>query len=533
MTATHRPLAASGTAAEALPCEAPCAPRSRPYVLFATIIASAMAFIDGTLVHVALPAIQTSLGARFADLQWVVNGYTLMLAALLLAGGALGDQTGRRRVFIAGIVVFTLASIGCALAIDARMLIVARVVQGLGAALMVPQSLAIIAASFPRTVRGRAIGTWAAFSALTTAAGPAVGGLLIDLVSWRAAFWINVPLGVLAIALTLRHVPESRNRVREPVDWAGAATATLALGAMAWAMTLWPRAADVGYLPIGLAALLGLAAAVAFVAIERHVRAPMVPPEMFRIHGFVGLNMMTLLLYAALGGTVFLVPYNLIQVQGYSALQAGLATLPIGLLIGVLSRHAGAFADRRGVRMPLVGGPLLVAAGCAGLAVPGVGGGYFATFFLPITLLALGLAITVSPLTTAVMNTAPDDRTGAASGINNTAARVAGLFAVALGGALASAVFAVALETRLAELAVADDVRRMLLADADRLAELAVPLALAPGLREAIEAAIEQAFIQAFRVVILLNAGFAVVAALIAARVLAPPRVGEAAATEA
>lgn len=518
MSATHRPFAASGTAAERLPCDAPCAERSRPFVLAATILASSMAFIDGTVVHVALPAIQADLDSRFADLQWIVNVYTLMLGALLLPGGALGDQVGRRRVFVAGIALFMLASAGCALAGDARALIGARAVQGVGAALMVPQSLAIIAATFPHGVRGRAIGTWAAFSALTTAAGPVLGGMLIDAVSWRAAFWINVPLAVVAIALATRHIPESRSSIREPVDWAGAASATLALGALTYALTLWPRAAGGDYIGIVLAGLGALAAGAVFVRIERRARAPMVPPALFRVPGFAGLNAMTLLLYAALGGALFLVPYNLIQLQGYSATGAGLALLPLGLLIGVLSRYTGALADRFGVRLPLVAGAALVAAGCAGLALPGIGGTYAVTFLAPITVLALGMAITVSPLTTAVMSIAPGDRTGAASGINNSASRVAGLLAVALSGAVASAVFALALGADLATLALSDDTRQSLLSDSDRLAELRVPAAVAPALRGAVESAIEHAFLDAFRAGVLLNAAFAALAAIIAAR---------------
>lgn len=520
MIATHRPFAASGTAVERLPCDAPCHERSRPFVLAATILASSMAFIDGTVVHVALPAIQTSLGTRFTELQWIVNVYTLMLGALLLAGGALGDQVGRRRIFVAGIALFMLASVGCALAGDGRALIVARAVQGLGAALMVPQSLAIIAASFPRDVRGRAIGTWAAFSALTTAAGPVIGGVLIDAVSWRAAFWINLPLGIVALVLTARHVPESRSSVREPVDWAGAATATLALGALTWALTLWPRATGAGHVGVALAGLVALAAGAAFVLIERRARAPMVPPALFRVPGFAGLNTMTLLLYAALGGALFLLPYNLIQLQGYSATRAGLALLPLGLLIGVLSRYTGALADRFGVHVPLVVGPAVVALGCAGLALPGIGGPYAATFLAPVTVLALGMAVTVSPLTTAVMRIAPDDRSGAASGINNSASRVAGLLAVALSGAVASAVFALVLGADPATLALADGARQALLADADRLAELKPPDTVAPALRPALESAIERAFLAAFRAAVLLNAAFAAMAAIIAARLL-------------
>ncbi|MBN1240014.1 MAG: MFS transporter [Gammaproteobacteria bacterium] len=475
-----------------------------------------MAFVDGSVVHVALPAIQAEFGSAFSDLQWIVNGYTLTLGALLLAGGALGDQSGRRRIFAAGIAVFALASIACALAPGAHSLIASRVVQGIGAAMLVPQSLAIIAASFPRSVRGRAIGTWAAFSALTTAAGPALGGVLIDAASWRAVFWINVPLAAGALYLTLRRVPESRSARRERVDWYGAALATASLGALTFALTRWPQAEGApGDVLAALAA--GLAAAAAFVRHVRRVPAPLVPPELFRSAEFSGLNVMTLLLYAALGGALFLLPYNLIQLQGYSATEAGLALVPLGLMIGVLSRYSGRVSDRIGPRPPLIAGALLVAAGCAGLALPGIGGGYVGTFFVPILLIAAGMGTAVSPLTTAVMNAVPDDRAGSASGVNNAASRIAGLLAVALSGAIATAVFTGALETRLEPLDVPAALERQMLDDAERLAELEIPAAVSSEQRPALRRAIDDAFLGAFRAGALLNAVLAAVAAGIAA----------------
>lgn len=515
MTTTHRPFAPSGSAAADAPCDAPCAERSRARVLAATILASSMGFIDGSVVHIALPAIQADLGASFAALQWVVNGYMLMLGALLLAGGALGDQAGRRRVFVAGIGLFVLASIACALAGDATTLIVARCIQGIGAALMIPQSLAIIAASFPREVRGRAIGTWAAASALTTAAGPVLGGLLIDLASWRGAFWINVPLGAVAIALTLRHVPESRAARAEPIDWAGALTITVALGLITWALTAWPRAegaAGAVALGIGLA---GLAAAAMFLAVERRVVAPMLPPMLLGDRPFLALNAMTVLLYFALSGVLFLLPYNLIQVQGLSASSAGLLLLPLGLIIGLLSRPAGRLADRIGPRPQLVAGPVVVALGAAALAVPGTGGAAW-IFALPVAVVGLGMAISVSPLTTTVMNCVPEARSGAASGVNNAASRVAGLFAVALSGAVATVVFAVALDAELAATALDPAVQDALRAQVDRLAEASAPAGTAPEASAQAERAVADAYVDAFRGGVLLNAACAGLAAALA-----------------
>lgn len=522
MSVVHRPLCPDGTAAATLACESPCAKADRPWVLTATILASAMAFIDGTLVHIALPAIQGSLHASFADLQWVVNAYTLMLGSLLLAGGALGDQIGRRRVFCAGLSVFTLASVACALAPTAPFLIAGRAIQGVGAALMVPQSLAIIAATFPQAVRGRAIGTWAAFSALTTTAGPVVGGLLIDTVSWRAAFWINLPLAAAALYLAARHIPENRSATQHAIDWPGACLATLSLGSLTYVLTRWPSAT--GGLPGDLAAAIALtlAGAIGFVWVERHTASPLVPLALFRTRAFGGLNVITLLLYAALGGVLFLLPYNLIQVQGYSATAAGLALLPLGLLIGGLSRYSGHLADRWGPRPALIGGPLLVAGGCASLAVPGIGGAYASTFMLPVVMLALGMAIVVSPLTTAVMNAVPNHRSGLASGVNNSASRVAGMLAVALSGALVSAVFSTGLENRLTSLPLSDESRATLLADSALLAELEVPKAVVGETRAAAKQSVDGAFVGAFRAGVLLNAMLAAMAAAMSLWLLRP-----------
>ncbi|MGF1551883.1 MAG: MFS transporter [Paracoccaceae bacterium] len=439
--AYHRPLCPDGRAALADgPC-VPCAEAARPYVLAATILASAMAFIDGTLVHIALPAIGDDLGARFAALQWVVNAYALMLGALILVGGGLGDRFGRRRVFNAGIALFALASLACALAADAGVLIAARALQGIGAALLVPQSLAIIAAAFPREVRGPAIGLWAGASAVTTALGPPIGGLLIDTLSWRAAFWINLPLAALALWLSLRFVPESRDETaRGPLDWPGGVAAVLGFGALSWGLTRLAEDADAlawGLLGLGVAAIAG------FVAIEARVRAPLMPLGLFRDRTFAITNLATLLLYGALGAALFLLPFDFIARRGLDATEAGLALLPMGLLIGLLAQPMGRLADRLGARPFLAAGPIVVAVACLwlGRAFEGFALGALA----PVALLAVGMAMVVAPLTTVVLNAAPDAQSGAASGVNNAASRLAGLLAVATCGALARAVYAAAL----------------------------------------------------------------------------------------
>ena len=413
---------------------------ARQYVLAATIIASAMAFIDGSVVTIALPAMQRGFSADLAALQWVVNGYTLMLGALILVGGGLGDRLGRRKIFLAGLVLFAVASLACALAPTIAILIAARVAQGVGAALLVPQSLAVISATFPRDIRGKAIGTWAAASAVTTALGPPLGGFLVDSLSWRAAFWINLPLAAAALWLTVRHVPESRDETaRGPLDWAGAALAVLALAGLTYGLTEIAQP-DRGRLGPAVALAAGALLAAAFLAVEWRTANPVMPPRLFRSRVFAGANIVTLFLYGSLAGVLFLLPFDLISRRGLSAAEVGATMLPLGLIIGLLSRRAGGLADRHGPRPFLIVGPLVVALACAGLALTVQN--YWLGVFSPVLLLGLGMAVAVSPLTTAVMTSVPDEKSGAASGVNNAASRLAGLLAVAALGALASFLFA-------------------------------------------------------------------------------------------
>lgn len=437
--ALHRPLAPSGAAAIATrPGAVPCAEASRPWVLAATILASAMAFIDGSVVTIALPVLGRELDASLAELQWVVNGYTLFLAALLLVGGAAGDRFGRRRVFVLGTILFAAASAACAAAPGVWSLIAARAVQGVGAAIMVPQSLAIISAAFPPEVRGRAIGTWAGAASISTALGPAVGGFLIDSLGWRAAFWINPPLALAVVLLAQSHVPESRSPAAGRLDWEGglvavAVSALLAIG-------LGALAEPGGALRGAVLVVAGAAAAGLFVLVERRAAAPLVPVSLFAERAFTGANLLTLALYGALSAVVFLLPFDLIGRRGLGPAEAGLVFLPMGLIIGVLARPAGGLADRFGVRAFLVAGSAIVGLAAAWLAFAPAG--LVAGVVAPVVLLAAGMALVVAPLTTAVMNAAPDALAGAASGINNAASRLAGLLAVALVGALAATVFA-------------------------------------------------------------------------------------------
>jgi len=418
--------------------EAPCAPPARSFVLAATILASAMAFIDGSVVTIALPVMQIEMAADLVALQWVVNGYMLFLGALILVGGAAGDRFGLRRVFVLGTVGFGAASALCALSPSLGWLIVARCAQGAFAALMVPQSLAIISASFPPDIRGRAIGTWAGASALATAMGPALGGVLIDTLGWRAAFWINLPLAVGVVCLALRHVPESRSgKAPGPLDWQGAALAISAAGLFTLGLTALAGEGG-GWAASGLC-LAGVAAGAALIAVERRAPSPLMPLGLFASRAFVGANLATLFLYGALAGMIFLLPFDLMGPRGMTASQVGLMLFPLGLIIGLFASRAGALADRIGTRALLVTGSS--AAAVAGFAfameLPGLVG-----VLGPVLLLGFGLALVVAPLTTVVMNAAPDALSGAASGVNNAVSRLAGLFAVALVGAATAIVFA-------------------------------------------------------------------------------------------
>lgn len=413
--------------------------RQRTWVLAATIVASAMAFIDGSVITIALPVIRTELGASLTQMVWILNAYTLMLGALLLVGGAAGDRLGRRRLFITGTAVFAGASIVCALAPTPGILIAGRTLKGMGAAMLVPQSLAIISSTFPADRRGRAIGLWAGASALTTAMGPAVGGVLMDLFGWRAVFWINPPLALLVLAWALRSMPESVSaQARGRLDWAGAVAAVLACGTLTLGLTLLTEVdarTDISVMLV----LAGLAGLIGFFRLERRADNPLAPPSLFRSRSFTGANLMTLLLYGALSGTLFLLPIDLIERRGFSPTEVGLAMMPLGLIIGLLSSQAGKLADRIGPRPMLVVGSVVVAMGI--LSLSAMRDSFWWGVELPLCVLALGMATVVSPLTTAVMNSVPQARAGAASGINNAASRLAGLFAIAGAGALASRLF--------------------------------------------------------------------------------------------
>jgi EmrB/QacA subfamily drug resistance transporter len=501
-----------------------CAERARPWVLAVTILGSSMAFIDGSVVTVALPAIQADLTMSVAGAQWVANAYMLMLGALILVGGSAGDRFGRRRVFALGVAIFTASSVACGFAPNAAALIAARAAQGVGGALLVPGSLAIISAAFPADERGKAIGTWAGFSALTTAAGPVLGGWLVDALSWRAIFFINVPIALLTLGLVFWQLPESRDASEDgTVDWRGAFLAMLGLAGWAYGLTAAP---DSGWMyPIVPGVLLGSGFVLAFfVWYEARAPSPMMPLGLFRSPVFRGANAMTLLLYFALTGVLFFLPFDLIRIQGYSATLAGAAFLPFTLIMGGLSRWSGGLIQRYGARKPLTIGPVIVAGGSALFALPGIGGSYWTTFFPAMAVLGLGMAISVAPLTTTVMGAAGIQHAGTASGINNAISRIAGMLAIALLGALVVGVFGATLDTRLAELQVPPEIRRALNAEVPKFAEAKVPPQIEGEQRRMLEKVLDESFVRSFRVAMLVAAGLALASALCAGLMIGPQR---------
>ena len=495
---------------------APCTKARRRWILAATILGSSMVFIDGTVVNVALPALQANLKATAVDVQWVVEAYALFLAALLLLGGSLGDHFGRKRIYTIGVVLFALASIWCGLAPNITQLIIARVVQGIGGALLVPGGLAIISASFPEAERGQAIGTWSGSTAITTALGPVLGGWLIEHVSWRAVFFLNLPLALMVLVLVFACVPESRDEEEEgKLDLAGAALATISLGGVVYGLI---ESSRLGFKsPVVLITLIGgLIISAAFILVEAHVPNPMMPLRLFRSANFAGANLLTLFLYAALAGTLFFLPLDLIQVQGYTATAAGAATLPFILIMFLLSRWSGGLVKRYGSRLPLIVGPMIAAVGFALFLRPGVGGSYWTTFFPAVVVLGVGMAVSVAPLTTTVMNSVKQNHAGIASGVNNAVSRTAGLLSVAVLGLVMFHAFNSCLDRRLDQALVPTELRKALDTQRTRLAAMEIPSDTNEQTRAAIKQAVNECFVFGFRRVMLFGAVLALVSSLVA-----------------
>ncbi|MER9075195.1 MFS transporter [Mesorhizobium sp. M0904] len=432
-----------------LPADTFC-PRARRFVLIAAILASALGFIDGSVLAIATPAIRVDLGASLAEAQWISNAYALTLSALILVGGAAGDRFGLRHSFVAGIVLFIAASLACALAPNPAMLIAFRAVQGIGAAIMVPGSLAIIAKAYPKKERGRAIGIWAAASALTTALGPVLGGFVLSVFGngiWRAIFAINLPLGLISIYLLLAKIPADAPAEKRSLDLGGAALAILAFGALAYGLT--SMSGDGEGLMSGPSIAAGAVLLVVFIVFERRRREPMIDLSLFRIGAFAGANVATFFLYFALSANLFYLPMLMIAGWGLSAAEVGFIFLPLSALMALLSGPVGQWSDRIGPRFPIASGSLVVALAFAGLALLAYWGihSFWLGVFPLMALMGFGMALVVSPLSTAIMTAVEDKDTGAASGINNAVSRIGGLIAVAAMGSLAAWVYAGVLST--------------------------------------------------------------------------------------
>jgi EmrB/QacA subfamily drug resistance transporter len=494
-----------------------CAEKSRPWILAATILGSSMAFIDGTIVNIALPALQANLHATVVDVQWVIESYGLFLSALILVGGALGDSLGRRSMFLLGIVGFAFASVGCGASSSIEGLLIWRSVQGIAAAFLVPGSLAIISSCFDEKSRGKAIGTWAGFTTITTALGPVLGGWLIEHASWHWIFLINVPIAALALVISAWHVPESRSPDAGSIDWLGASIATVGLAALVYGFIESPILGWSHFRVFG-SLVFGAGSLVVFIFVEKKVKSPMVPLQLFQTASFSGANLLTLFLYAALGIFFFLFPMNLIQIQKYSATATGAAALPLILLMFLLSRWSGGLIARFGPKAPLIAGPLIAAVGFLLFAVPGVRAQYWITFFPAFIVLGLGMAVSVAPLTTVVMNSVGQERAGAASGINNAVSRLAGVLAVAVLGAVMTTAFAHSLRQSLAALNLNASIVHQLESNLDMLGSLDAP----PGVDEqtalAIRSSIANAFLFGFRLIAVFCALLATASAVVAWR---------------
>lgn len=489
----------------------------RKWALAATIIGSGMAFINGSVVNVALPAIQTSLNATVADMQWVVSIYTFILGTLILTGGSAGDYYGRKRVFGSGVFVFLLSTIWCGLAPDVQQLIIARGGQAIGGAMMIPGSLAIITDLYEKEQRGKAIGTWSGFTALSTAAGPLLGGILVDQLSWRFIFLISIPLALIVLIILFWRVPESKAAGGNGhPDWKGALLATLGLGLICYGLIEGSESGISN--PEVLFTLIGGAAVfMIFIWVEHRIANPMMPPGLFQSKSFTGANLVTMFFYFSLAGAFFLLPFNFIQIQGYSATAAGAAFIPFPLLVGGLSRWSGGMVVRFGAKPLLVAGPVLTALGFLLLGLYGTESNYWTSFFPGIFFMGLGVAVSFAPMNTTVMSSVDRDEAGTASGVNKAISRLSGMLSVALLGALAITLFGYELIELMQQAEIPQQLQNQLVGEKANLAKAAIPPGTSEHMQELLEQSIRASFLASFQKVMFVAAGLVLMGAVSAA----------------
>lgn len=489
------------------------------WVLLATILAASMAFIDGSALNVALPTLQADLQATGAQLLWINDAYLVMLASLILFGGSLGDKLGRKRVYMAGIIIFVSASLACGLAPTVQFLLAMRVLQGIGGALMIPGSLALITAFFTGDERGPAIGTWSGATTAVTVAGPMLGGFLAGIGFWRGVFFINIPLGIIALAALYFKVPESRDEDAAAIDYPGATLATLGLGALAYGFIAAPEQGWNNFRVYGPLAL-GLVGLAAFLFVEVRSSHPMMPLSLFRSRTFTGANLLTLFLYGALSTFSFFLPLNLVQTQGYSQFNAGLAATPFAILLALISRWAGKAVNKYGPRRLLTIGPATTGLGFLALGFVGLTPGpaaYWRTYLPGVLMIGLGMGLTVAPLSNTVMSALKTERAGTASGINNAVSRTASVLAIAIVGGLALIIFTGSLMEQTASLDLSPAAQEALQQEADHLGEASVPSAVSADQETAVAQAIDHAFVEMFQTVMFICTGLAWLSASLAA----------------
>ena len=488
------------------------------WLMVATILASSMAFIDGTALNVVLPSLQKNLDATGAGLFWILNAYLLMLAALMLIGGSLGDKLGRKKIFMVGILIFIAGSVACGFALNVLFLIVFRIMQGIGGALMIPGSLSLISSSIQEKERGKAIGTWSAFTTVVTVAGPILGGALADAGLWRYIFFINVPIGLTSLLILWVKVKEKKNLDSGRVlDLPGAFSIALSLAFLTYGFLRIPA---IGFYNVQVYSTLaaGLVLFAVFISIENNSKHPMTPLLLFKNRTFSGVNLLTFFLYAGLGAGMLFLSLNLVQVQGYSQLQSGLTFLPFTILMVSIARFAGSLADKYGPRLFLVVGPATAGTGLLLLSFIRQTVGphdYWTTFFPGILVFGLGMSFTVAPLTATVMGSVSDHFSGTASGINNAVTRISTVFANAVFGSLAILFFSAALQQQIKHLPLSQEDKKAVMTQAMYLGNAKAPQVINSDVKDAVIKSYHLSFIYSYAVILRLSATLSYLGALL------------------